>query len=33
VQFADVPPAISTHLQRWLVSQMKKDGWSAHLTQ
>jgi len=33
VQFADVPAAISTHLQRWLVSQMKKDGWTSHLTQ
>ncbi len=33
VQFTDVPPAISTHLQRWLVSQMKKDGWTSHLTQ
>jgi hypothetical protein len=33
VQFLDVPPAISAHLQRWLVSQMKKDGWGSHMTQ
>lgn len=32
IQFAEVPAGISNHLQRWLLSQMKKDGWGSALT-
>lgn len=32
IQFADVPAGISNHLQRWLLSQMKKDGWGSAMT-
>ena len=31
VQFGEVPPEIRTHLQRWLQSEMKKDGWRDEL--
>jgi transcriptional regulator with PAS, ATPase and Fis domain len=32
IKFAEVPAGISNHLQRWLLSQMKKDGWGSALT-
>jgi len=28
IQFGDIPAHIRTNLQRWLLSQMKKDGWN-----
>jgi transcriptional regulator with PAS, ATPase and Fis domain len=27
IQFAELPPSLRTTLQRWLHSEMKKDGW------
>ncbi len=27
IQFAEIPPALRTSLQRWLRVEMKKDGW------
>ena len=27
IQFAEIPPALRTSLQRWLRAEMKKDGW------
>jgi DNA-binding NtrC family response regulator/Tfp pilus assembly protein PilZ len=31
IQFGEIAPAIRTNLQRWLLSQMKKDGWAVDL--
>lgn len=28
IQFGDIPANIRTNLQRWLLTQMKKDGWN-----
>ena len=28
IQFGDIPAHIRTSLQRWLLAQMKKDGWN-----
>jgi transcriptional regulator with PAS, ATPase and Fis domain/Tfp pilus assembly protein PilZ len=27
IQFGEIPSDVSTHLQRWFQSEMKKDGW------
>jgi transcriptional regulator with PAS, ATPase and Fis domain len=31
IQFGEIPPELSTHLQRWFQSEMKKDGWREEL--
>lgn len=31
IQFADLSPGIRTNLERWLLSEMNKDGWSPDL--
>lgn len=31
IQFGEIPASIRTTLQRWLLSQMKKDGWALDL--
>jgi transcriptional regulator with PAS, ATPase and Fis domain len=30
IQFAEIPPALRTSLQRWLRVEMKKDGWDVN---
>jgi DNA-binding NtrC family response regulator len=31
IQFGEIPAELSTHLQRWFQSEMKKDGWREEL--
>jgi hypothetical protein len=31
IQFGEIPAELSSHLQRWFQSEMKKDGWREEL--